>query len=60
MKRVRLTVEWDGACSERDWAEVLRKVIENSDASGLTRVSDVELITDFGDTPPLTLARDPG
>ena len=55
MKRIRLTIEWPGACSEEVWAECLRKTIENADASGLTRVSGVELITDFGDTTPRTL-----
>ena len=55
MKRIRLTIEWAGACSEEVWAGELRKTIENADASGLTRVSDVELITDFGETTPLTL-----
>ncbi len=55
MKRIRLTIEWPGACSEETWAGELSKAIENADASGLTRVSNVELITDFGETTPLTL-----
>ena len=55
MKRIRLTIEWAGACSEECWANVLRALIEKYDGSGLTRVSDVELITDFGETTPLTL-----
>ena len=59
MKRIRLTNEWAGACSEPTWASVLSEAIEKADASGLTRVSDVELVTDFGDTTPLTLAHDP-
>ena len=56
MKRIRLTIEWAGACSEPTWASVLSEAIEKFDMSGLTRVSDVELLTDFRDTPPLTLA----
>ncbi len=56
MKRIRLTIEWAGACPEEIWASVLSEVIEKLDASGLTRVSDVELVTDFGETTPLTLA----
>ena len=55
MKRIRITVEWPGACSESDWGKRLRRVIEKSDYSGLTRVTGVEAITDFGTTPPLTL-----
>lgn len=60
MKRIRLTIEWCGACSERQWADVLKKVIEQTDRSGLTHVSNIELVTDFGDTTPLTLAEDSG
>ena len=55
MKRIRLTIEWAGACPESVWAEFLRKTIEECDGSGLTRVSKTELITDFGRTTPLTL-----
>ena len=56
MKRIRLTIEWPGACSEATWAGELQRVIENADASGLTRVTGIELVTDFGTTTPLTLA----
>ena len=56
MKKIRLTIEWSGACSEEDWADVLRKAIEQFDTSGLTRVSEIECVTDFGTTEPLTLA----
>ena len=56
MKRIRLTIEWAGACSEVTWGSVLSEAIEKFDISGLTRVSEVELITDFGETTPLTLA----
>ena len=56
MKRIRLTIEWAGACSESTWGSVLSEAIEKFDASGVTRVSDVELVTNFGDTTPLTLA----
>jgi hypothetical protein len=58
MKRIRLTIEWAGACSEPAWGSVLSEAIEKFDASGLTRVSNVELVTSFGDTTPLTLAPD--
>ena len=58
MKRIRLTIEWAGACSEPDWAAVLQRVIEAADTSGLTRVPEVELVTDFGTIEPLTLAPD--
>ncbi len=58
MKRIRLTIEWAGGCSEEIWAQILSKAIVEADASGLTRVSKVELVTNFGDTTPLTLAPD--
>ena len=58
MKRIRLTIEWAGACSEPQWAAILQQAIEEADASGLTRVSKVDLVTDFGTTEPLTLAPD--
>ncbi len=58
MKRIRLTIDWAGACSESTWASVLSEAIEQADTSGLTRVSDVEFVTDFGETPPLTLIPD--
>ena len=50
MKRIRLTIEWDGACSERDWACVLSSAIEGFDSSGVTRVTESELLTAFGTT----------
>ena len=50
-KRIRLTIEWDGACSEHDWARVLRRGIERMDESALTRVVLVELRTNIGETP---------
>ncbi len=58
VKRIRLTIDWAGACSESTWAAVLAQAIEETDASGLTKVSDVELVTDFGTTEPLTLIPD--
>ncbi len=50
MKRIRLTVEWDGACSEYDWGAILAEEIEDVDASGTTRVVDIEHITNEGTT----------
>ncbi len=50
MKRIRLTVEWDGARSEFDWADELRDLIEEYDDSGLTTVTDVECVTLEGTT----------
>ena len=58
MKKIRITVEWDGACSEFDWGDVPRDAIEQFDVSGVTRVSEVEVITHFGTTEVLTLAID--
>jgi hypothetical protein len=55
MKRIRLTIEWPGACPESVWADVLKETIESYDVSGLTKVTKVDLVTDFGDTPALTL-----
>ena len=62
MKRVRLTVEWDGACSESDWAErlacAIEDAIEESDISGVTRVVKTELLTTIGTTEPRELNPD--
>jgi len=56
-KRIRLTVEWDGACSERDWAKVLREEIEGCDVSRCTRVTKIEHLTSIGWTGPIELTR---
>lgn len=48
MKRIRLTVEWDGACSEYDWARILSDDIE--DDPGGSRVVEVEYLTNEGRT----------
>ncbi len=50
MKRIRLTVEWDGACSEETYAAVLAEEIEDGDISGGTCVTEKELLTDYGMT----------
>ena len=50
MKRIRLTIEWDGACSEKDWARQVARQIKRMDADALTRVVMVELLTDVGQT----------
>lgn len=57
MKRIRLTIEaeWAGACGEETWANVLTEAIEAFDVSGLTKVTQVKLVTDFGTTEPITV-----
>lgn len=49
-KRIRLTIEWDGACSEEDWARKLTDQVEQCDYSRVTRVVDAELLTNLGTT----------
>ena len=49
-KRIRLTIEWDGACSEADWARNLSDAIEECDRSKVTRVVGVDLLTNYGTT----------
>ena len=48
MKRIRLTVDWDGPEAESTRAAVLTDEIESGDAFGDVRVSEVELVTDGG------------
>ena len=50
-KRIRLTIEWDGAAGEMVWADILKRTIERSDVSRFTTVTGVEILTDYGDTP---------
>ena len=47
-KRIRFTVEWDGPEGEATQAAVIADTIESDDAFGLTRVSEVEFLTDKG------------
>ena len=54
-KRIKLTIEWDGACSEFDWAISISEAIEKHDASGVTKVVDAELLTTLGTTEPREL-----
>lgn len=56
-KRISLTVEWVGACSESDWIYHLLKVIEKSDHSRVTRVIATEALTDYGTTAEIPVAR---
>lgn len=56
-KRIRLTVEWIGACSEQDWAYQLSTVIEKADCSRVTRVTVAEALTDHGTTATIPVAR---
>ena len=60
MKVVRFTIEWGGTLSELEWADIIRKVIEETDISGLTRVTKIDLVTDFGDTTPPASSEDSG
>lgn len=55
MKRVRLTVEWAGACGEELWSSILTDLIEKYDVSGGTKVTVVEFCTRYGTTPELTV-----
>jgi hypothetical protein len=57
MKRIRLTVEWDGAASEDVWASVLREEIENADVSGTTHVAEIEYLTNEGTTEVRDIAQ---
>jgi hypothetical protein len=56
-KRIRLTVEWIGACSEETWALELKQVIERADYSRVTRVTLIEALTDEGTTRIIPVAR---
>lgn len=49
-KRIRLTIEWDGACSEMDWAREMSKVINKADRSRVSKVVRTELLTAYGTT----------
>ena len=50
-KRIRLTVEWDGATSERAYGAMLKDDIEDGDETKGTRVVEVEHLTSYGYTP---------
>lgn len=57
-KRIQLTIEWVGACNEKDWAAALTEAIEEVDRSRTTRVVSTDLLTSKGTTPsvpPVTL-----
>ena len=53
MKRVRLTIEWPGACSELDWIDRLVEALEEFDTSGQSRVVKAERLTCEGTTEVL-------
>jgi hypothetical protein len=57
MKRIRMTVEWDGAASEDVWANVLREEIEDADVSGTTCVTEIEHLTNEGTTEVRDIAQ---
>lgn len=57
VKRIRITVEWDGAAGESSWAGQLSRAIEEADLSGVSRVVDVENLTAFGETEVRELSR---
>lgn len=50
VKRIRLTIEWVGACSEDDWIAVLIDLIEEADFSRVTRVVEADCLTHLGTT----------
>ncbi len=50
-KSIKLTIEWRGACNEKDWAAALTDAIERADYSRATRVTSTELLTSKGTTP---------
>ncbi len=53
MKSIRITIEWDGAADEAHYANVIGRAIVASDRLQLTRVSEVECLTDYGETEPV-------
>jgi hypothetical protein len=55
-KRVRLTIEWVGACAESVWGRVLWELIEDADVSDATRVVRLEQLTSYGRTRRLSNA----
>ena len=49
-KRIRVTIEWEGALSEERFAEATQKALENCDTAGLTKVIAIECFTSIGET----------
>lgn len=49
-KRIRLTIEWDGAADEHCYAEMCAKAVEEGDRSRVTTVTEIECLTNFGAT----------
>ena len=49
-KRIRLTIEWDGAAGESCWGSEVAKAIEACDRSKITKVVEVEHLTHYGET----------
>ena len=49
VKRIRVTIEWIGSCSEETWAAVCSETIEGFHGHGL--VTGVEILTHHGPTP---------
>lgn len=47
-KRITLTIEWQGACSEDDWAYELSKLIISHDQSRGTKIIHWEALTRHG------------
>ena len=54
-KRIRLTIEWEGATSEIEYSVGVAKSIEASDPTLLTKVNDIECLTSLGETVPREL-----
>ena len=50
-KRIRLTIEWDGAAGESCWGSQVAEAIEACDQSKITKVVEIEHLTHYGETP---------
>ena len=54
VKRIRLTIEWVGQCSEDNWIGQLWETIEDCDFSRTTRVVNAECLTHHGRTEAIS------
>ncbi len=57
-KHIRLRIEWDGACGEETWADIVKDTIEAMDSSGTMRVMIDPVMSHYGVTAPLPKAVD--
>lgn len=49
-KRIRLTIEWDGAADEICYGQQIAKDVEQGDRSKVTTVTEIECLTQYGVT----------